>query len=78
MGDQSFRYLTVDEMKSLGDDSMKIDVTRDENAAERMDMSFDREGNYQRYCYSSVVMDYGCEHGRKLCDNFKPRFAFQL
>ena len=44
MGDQSFRYLTVDEMKSLGDDSMNIDVTRDERATERMDMSFDREG----------------------------------
>ena len=25
MGDQSYRYLTVDEMKSLGDDSMPMD-----------------------------------------------------
>lgn len=31
-GDQSYRYLTADEMKSLGDDSMPIDVTRDERA----------------------------------------------
>jgi hypothetical protein len=30
MGDQSYRYLTVDEMKSLGDDSMPMDVTGDE------------------------------------------------
>lgn len=30
LGDQSYRYLTADEMKSLGDDSLPIDVTRDE------------------------------------------------
>ncbi|XP_063863227.1 ankyrin-2-like isoform X32 [Scylla paramamosain] len=36
LGDQSYRYLTVDEMKSLGDDSLPIDVTKDE----KMDMSF--------------------------------------
>uniref|UniRef100_T1J7N3 Death domain-containing protein n=1 Tax=Strigamia maritima TaxID=126957 RepID=T1J7N3_STRMM len=35
LGDQSYRYLTVDEMKSLGDDSLPImDPTRDE----RMEM----------------------------------------
>lgn len=28
--DHPYRYLTVDEMKSLGDDSLPIDVTRDE------------------------------------------------
>lgn len=33
-GDQSYRYLTADEMKSLGDDSLPIDVTKDERAAE--------------------------------------------
>lgn len=27
---QQYRYMTVDDMKSLGDDSLKIDVTRDE------------------------------------------------
>ncbi|XP_063217305.1 ankyrin-3 isoform X10 [Bacillus rossius redtenbacheri] len=27
---QQYRYMTVDDMKSLGDDSMQIDVTRDE------------------------------------------------
>ncbi|XP_042242862.1 uncharacterized protein LOC121880005 isoform X26 [Homarus americanus] len=36
LGDQSYRYLTVDEMKSLGDDSLPIDVTKDE----KMDVSF--------------------------------------
>lgn len=36
LGDQSYRYLTVDEMKSLGDDSLPIDVTKDE----KIDMSF--------------------------------------
>lgn len=30
LNDQPYRYLTVDEMKSLGDDSLPIDVTRDE------------------------------------------------
>ncbi|XP_042859646.1 ankyrin-2-like isoform X32 [Penaeus japonicus] len=36
LGDQSYRYLTADEMKSLGDDSLPIDVTKDE----KMDVSF--------------------------------------
>lgn len=30
LSEQPYRYLTVDEMKSLGDDSLPIDVTRDE------------------------------------------------
>lgn len=30
IGEHSYKYLTVDEMKSLGDDSMPIDVTHDE------------------------------------------------
>ena len=30
LGESSYKYLTVDEMKSLGDDSMPIDVTHDE------------------------------------------------
>ncbi len=30
LGEHSYKYLTVDEMKSLGDDSMPIDVTADE------------------------------------------------
>lgn len=30
IGDQTYRYLTADEMKSLGDDSLPMDVTKDE------------------------------------------------
>lgn len=33
LGDQSYRYLTADEMKSLGDDSLPFDVTKDERGA---------------------------------------------
>ncbi|XP_075216189.1 uncharacterized protein LOC142321739 isoform X3 [Lycorma delicatula] len=32
---QQYRYMTVDDMKSLGDDSLKIDVTRDEKGDNR-------------------------------------------
>lgn len=41
MSDQPYRYLTVDEMKSLGDDSLPIDVTRDERADNKMNVSTD-------------------------------------
>lgn len=30
LSEQPYRYLTVDEMKSLGDDSLPIDVRQDE------------------------------------------------
>ncbi|KFM71126.1 Ankyrin-3, partial [Stegodyphus mimosarum] len=30
LGDQSYRYISADELKSLGDDSLPIDVTKDE------------------------------------------------
>ncbi|UYV83170.1 ANK2 [Cordylochernes scorpioides] len=43
LGDQSFRYLTADEMKSLGDDSLPIDVTKDERGADSMMLSRDSE-----------------------------------
>lgn len=44
--DQPYRYLTVDEMKSLGDDSLPIDVTRDERVdSNRMVQSMD-SANY--------------------------------
>ncbi|XP_022239642.1 uncharacterized protein LOC106457879 isoform X3 [Limulus polyphemus] len=35
-GDQSMRYMTADDMKFLGDDSLTIDVTKDEKPAESM------------------------------------------
>jgi len=41
LSDQPYRYLTVDEMKSLGDDSLPIDVTRDERADNKMQQSSD-------------------------------------
>lgn len=34
---QQYRYMTVDDMKSLGDDSLKIDVTRDERGDSHRD-----------------------------------------
>ncbi|CAB4060411.1 ANK [Lepeophtheirus salmonis] len=37
VGDHSYKYLTVDEMKSLGDDSMPIDVTHDEKQQGKVD-----------------------------------------
>ncbi|XP_046392833.1 ankyrin-3 isoform X28 [Ischnura elegans] len=37
LSDQPYRYLTVDEMKSLGDDSLPIDVTRDERGDSNRD-----------------------------------------
>lgn len=37
LGDQSaYKYLTADEMKSLGDDSMPMDVTRDEHPEHKL------------------------------------------
>lgn len=42
LSDQPYRYLTVDEMKSLGDDSLPIDVTRDE----RVDSNRECMGKY--------------------------------
>lgn len=44
--DHPYRYLTVDEMKSLGDDSLPIDVTRDERIdSNRMAQSTDSTTN---------------------------------
>ncbi len=42
LGESSYKYLTVDEMKSLGDDSMPIDVTHDEQKIHK------GEANYQQ------------------------------
>ncbi|XP_034657372.1 ankyrin-2 isoform X12 [Drosophila subobscura] len=45
LSDQPYRYLTVDEMKSLGDDSLPIDVTRDERMdSNRMTQSAEYAG----------------------------------
>lgn len=54
LSDQPYRYLTVDEMKSLGDDSLPIDVTRDE----RVDSNRECMGKYIKF---SVAVDFGSE-----------------
>ena len=51
LSDQPYRYLTVDEMKSLGDDSLPIDVTRDE----RIDSNRECMGKYVTY---SIAVDF--------------------
>lgn len=51
LSDQPYRYLTVDEMKSLGDDSLPIDVTRDE----RIDSNRECMGEYVTY---SIAVDF--------------------
>ena len=62
LSDQPYRYLTVDEMKSLGDDSLPIDVTRDE----RIDSNRECMGKYVTF---SFVMDFRDEvfHFLSLC-----------
>lgn len=54
LSDQPYRYLTVDEMKSLGDDSLPIDVTRDE----RVDSNRECMGKYIKF---SFAVDFGSE-----------------
>lgn len=45
-----YRYMTVDDMKSLGDDSLKIDVTRDE----KTDLTSDPVGKPTNLCFFSL------------------------
>jgi hypothetical protein len=53
LSDQPYRYLTVDEMKSLGDDSLPIDVTRDE----RLDSNRECMGKYMyiTFCFAVAL-----------------------
>ena len=37
LGEPSYKYLTADEMRGLGDDSMAIDVTHDEKQKAEVD-----------------------------------------
>lgn len=56
LSDQPYRYLTVDEMKSLGDDSLPIDVTRDERVdSNRMAQSAEYSAGLQQQ--PSIVED---------------------
>lgn len=40
VNEQSYRYLTIDEMKSLGDDSLPLDVTREDRYDTTAGMDF--------------------------------------
>lgn len=44
-----YRYMTVDDMKSLGDDSLKIDVTRDE----KTDLAND---SASKFCFICIFL----------------------
>ncbi|XP_055373548.1 ankyrin-3-like isoform X1 [Condylostylus longicornis] len=56
LSDQPYRYLTVDEMKSLGDDSLPIDVTRDERMdSNRMAISTDSTGQIQQPVKEDII-----------------------
>lgn len=47
-GDQhQYKYMTVDDMKSLGDDSMRMDVTRDEKG--------DYRHSYGEFCRATFL-----------------------
>lgn len=49
VNEQSYRYLTIDEMKSLGDDSLPLDVTREDRYDTTAGMKF-------RWYYTLVVV----------------------
>ncbi|KOB78843.1 Ankyrin 2, isoform AA, partial [Operophtera brumata] len=61
LNDQPYRYLTADDMKSLGDDSLPIDVTKDERTESAlshkniMEMSQDARGGAMRGCRGGGV-----------------------
>ena len=48
LGDHSYKYLTADEMKSLGDDSMPIDVTHDEKHQKNDNTLTQQQNNVQQ------------------------------
>ncbi|KAJ8933668.1 hypothetical protein NQ314_013880 [Rhamnusium bicolor] len=59
LGDQTYRYLTADEMKSLGDDSLPIDVTRDERIdSNRMVSSVDSNMLPPRHIEDSISPEH--------------------
>lgn len=75
--DQPYRYLTVDEMKSLGDDSLPIDVTRDERIdSNRMITSTDSanlpSGGDEIISPQHISESYaGRTNGQYVADNIK-------
>lgn len=75
--DHPYRYLTVDEMKSLGDDSLPIDVTRDERIdSNRMAASSD-SGNMNLSQHEDsitpqhVTQTHAALDGKYAIDNIK-------
>ncbi|XP_055302498.1 ankyrin-3-like isoform X2 [Sitodiplosis mosellana] len=75
--DHPYRYLTVDEMKSLGDDSLPIDVTRDERIdSNRMAASTD-SGNMNLSQHEdsitpqNVTQTHAVLDGKYAIDNIK-------
>lgn len=76
--DHPYRYLTVDEMKSLGDDSLPIDVTRDERVdSNRMAASTD-SGNLNGSQFEEsiitpqhVTQTHAALDGKYAIDNIK-------
>ncbi|XP_044749026.1 ankyrin-3-like isoform X4 [Coccinella septempunctata] len=74
LGDQTYRYLTADEMKSLGDDSLPIDVTRDERIdSNRMVGSDDPNAYPPRHIEDSISPEHihpnYVEYIKKATDN---------
>lgn len=73
MSDHPYRYLTVDEMKSLGDDSLPIDVTRDERMdSNKMITSTDSTGLHiheDSISPAKVKMQYNKIEANRKVDN---------
>lgn len=70
MSDHPYRYLTVDEMKSLGDDSLPIDVTRDERVdSNKMIASSDSAALHIHYDSISPAKVKVQESGRTVVDH---------
>jgi len=61
--------MTVDDMKSLGDDSLKIDVTRDE----KTDLANDSVGNYTTLNFLVDINIFG-----KILKNIYSKFDIKL
>ena len=75
LGDQShYKYLTADEMKSLGDDSLPMDVTRDERgvSTDHLRMSRDALGKL-----SSVYISF-TNHSPGLCLNHSAVMSLRI
>lgn len=67
INEQSYRYLTGEEMKGFGDESAPIDVTRDE----RCDVNTGNEKHWFISFYNKWVLCWMSENWRRYtCDSF--------